>query len=183
MAFTLRRDRRGASAVEFALIAPLMIFCYLGVSILCGATLAGRKANHAASAMGDLVAQDTTIAPPDQTDICSVANVIMAPYDTSATSMQMRITSVVEDANGSATVAWSHNCQGMTQLVKNSPYSGPATSLLAPNQSIIIAEVHYTYTSPLQHLNISWLPGTHPFVNTFYLQPRQSSQVSCPTCT
>ncbi len=177
-----RRDRRGVSAVEFALIAPLMIFAYLAVSILCGATLAGRRASHAAAAMGDLAAQDTTINKAGITDICTVANVIMAPYDTTSSAMQMRVSDIHEDANGNVTVGWGPLCQGLPALVKGSAYTGPATTLLSPNQAIIVAEVHYTYTSPLQNLNISWLPGTHPFVYTFYLQPRQSSDVICSDC-
>ncbi len=71
----------------------------------------------------------------------------------------------------------------MTQLASGSGYSGPATTLLSPNQSIIISEITYTYASPLQNLNISWLPGSRTFSDAFYLQPRQSASVNCPTCS
>jgi len=177
------RDRRGVSAVEFALIAPIMLVCYLGVSLLCSALLAERKASHVASAMGDLTAQAVSIAPSDLADICSAAFIIMSPYDTTANSLKMRVSSIQEDAAGNVTVGWSYNCQGMAQLTKGSAYSGPAKSLLSASQSIIVSEVTYSYASPVQNLNISWLPGARTFSDAFYLQPRQSAAVTCSACS
>ncbi|QUD86751.1 TadE/TadG family type IV pilus assembly protein [Phenylobacterium montanum] len=177
------QDRRGVSAVEFALIAPLMLSCYLGAGILCSALLAQRKANHVASAMGDLVSQAVTLAPADLADICTVANTVMQPYDTSSTSLKMRVSSIQEDGSGNVTVGWSYPCQGMAQLTKGSAYSGPAKAYLSPNQSIIVSEVTYAWASPLQTYNISWLPGSHTFTDTFFLQPRQSQAVNCASCS
>ncbi len=176
------RDRRGVSAVEFALIAPLMLACYLGVSLLCSALVAERKASHVASAMGDLTSQAVTVAKSNMADICSAAFTIMSPYDTTVNALKMRVSSIQEDSAGNVTVGWSYACQGMTQLTKGSAYSGPAKSLLSANQSIIVSEVTYAYSSPLQNLNISWLPGSRTFADSFYLQPRQSASVNCTDC-
>lgn len=182
--FAIVRDRRGVSAVEFALIAPLMLFSYLGVALLCSTLLAQRKADHVASAMGDLTSQAVTTNQSGQGDICTVANTIMSPYDSSATALQMRVSSIVESAKGVVTVDWSYPCQGMAKLgAPGTAYSGPATAYLSPNQSIIVSEVTYAYSSPLQTLNISWLPGSHTFTDTFFLQPRQSQKVTCTDCT
>ena len=57
----LIKDRRGAAAVEFAFIAPVMILMYYGLAELTQAMMADRRASHVASAIGDLVAQDTAI--------------------------------------------------------------------------------------------------------------------------
>ena len=43
------RDRRGVSAIEFALIAPVLIFAYFGLAELSGALLADRRAAQIAS--------------------------------------------------------------------------------------------------------------------------------------
>ena len=177
------KDRRGVAAVEFALVAPLMVFCYLGVSILASALLVQRRVEHVASTLADLVAQQATTSPGELSDICTVANTIMQPYSTSSTALKMRVSSIQEDASGALTVGWSNNCQGMTALTKGATYTGPASSYITTSQSIIIAEVTYTYTSPLGATNISWLPGSYAFSNKFYLQPRESQNVTCATCT
>ena len=104
----LFRARDGVAAVEFAFIAPVLILAYCGIAELCGAMLAERKAYHAASAIGDLVAQSAAPTPSNITDIFTVATQddIMAPY--SATGMNMRVSSVVMNAaDTQATVGWS----------------------------------------------------------------------------
>src|SRR5258708_1134572 len=102
----LRRDRRGAAAVEFALIAPILILIYMGLAELCEAILAERKVEHAASAAGDVVAQGASTTPGLLTNFYGAANLILAPFPTGA--MQMRVSSVSTDANGKATVTWSN---------------------------------------------------------------------------
>ncbi len=51
------RDARGVSAVEFALIAPVMITLLLGSVELSDVMIADRKATSVASTTADLVAQ------------------------------------------------------------------------------------------------------------------------------
>ena len=101
----LGRDRRGVSAVEFALIAPAMIAFYFGLAEITQALLAERRAGHAASAIGDLVAQSSTISNTEISDIFQIATTIMQPYPTN--TLQMRVTSVKANAAGATTVAWS----------------------------------------------------------------------------
>jgi Flp pilus assembly protein TadG len=168
------RDRRGVSAVEFAFIAPLLILIYFSVADLCQALLAERKVQHASSAVGDLVAQVGTITPSQLTDVYSAASSILTPYST--TPLGIQVSSVTTDANGNATVAWS-NAQNMACLATGSSVTLPS-NLLGPNQSVIMSQVQYTYQSPLNYLfksAITWTP-------TFYLRPRVSTTVTCPTC-
>ena len=47
------RDPRGVSAVEFALIAPLLILMYCGMAELSLAMMAQRRLSNIASAIGD----------------------------------------------------------------------------------------------------------------------------------
>src|SRR3990167_7599340 len=94
----LGRDRRGVSAVEFALIAPAMVASYFGMAEITQALLAERKAAHAASAIGDLVSQSSSVSTADITDIFSIASTIMQPYTT--TTPKMRVSSVTADSGG-----------------------------------------------------------------------------------
>ncbi len=53
----LLQDRRGVSAIEFALIAPVMITIYFGLIEFSQGYMAERRAGHVASMVADLVAQ------------------------------------------------------------------------------------------------------------------------------
>ena len=55
------RDTAGLAAIEFAFIGPVLITMYFGVAELPQALLAQRRAAPAASTMGDLVSQGTSI--------------------------------------------------------------------------------------------------------------------------
>ena len=167
--------------MEFALIAPLMIAIYFGVAVLSGAVMAQKRTSRIASTIGDLAAGATILSPADLADIFAAGDALLSPADPAA--LQMRLSSVQENAQGVVTVAWSQQIR-WTPLAVGGPYAGPATALLAPGQSIIIAEAHYQYSSPVQDLQLSWLPipGTKPFDEVFYLAPSQVAAVTCPQC-
>jgi Flp pilus assembly protein TadG len=169
-----REDRRGVAAIEFAFIAPVLILIYFSVAELCQAMLAQRKVAHAASAVGDLVAQVSTITPSGLTDVYNAASSIVAPFPTSP--LQIRVSSVVTDANNNATVAWS-NAQGMSALAAGSSVTLP-TNLLTANQSVIVSEVKYAYTSPINY----WYKNAINFDQVFYLRPRLSTSITCTGC-
>ncbi|MDR3508817.1 MAG: pilus assembly protein [Caulobacteraceae bacterium] len=175
-----RRDRRGVSAVEFALIAPLLISTYFALAVLSGAMMAERKASHVASAIGDLVAQSTVLHDADFTDIFSIANTVMAPFDTTSTALKMRVSSIGQDANGAVKVLWSKP-QNMTALVQGTTYTGLPAGLISNGQTIILSEVTYTYNSPVSSFVQSIIPNALTFTEHFYLKPRQSDSVTALT--
>ena len=70
------RDRRGAAAVEFAFIAPVLIIMYCGLAELSQAMMAQRRASNVASTIGDLVAQSTQTGPTMIGDIFNIGNTI-----------------------------------------------------------------------------------------------------------
>ena len=51
------RDRRGVSAIEFALIAPLLILIYVGVAEIGNALTVFRRTSTVAATAADLTAQ------------------------------------------------------------------------------------------------------------------------------
>ena len=52
-----RSDRRGVAAVEFALVAPVLIAAYLGMAELTLGLMTARQTSHLAATVGDLAAQ------------------------------------------------------------------------------------------------------------------------------
>ncbi|MFX8036093.1 TadE/TadG family type IV pilus assembly protein, partial [Acinetobacter baumannii] len=82
-------DEQGVSALEFALIAPVLVLIYFGVGELCEAMMAQRRAQHAASAIGDLATQSQSLAASDVSDIFAAASTIMTPFPT--TTLKLRL--------------------------------------------------------------------------------------------
>jgi Flp pilus assembly protein TadG len=168
----LKGDRRGVSAVEFALIAPALIACYFGLAEMCGALMAERKASHIASAIGDLVAQATTIHDSDMTDIWTVSNTLMTPL--SSTSLKMRVTSIIADSTGKTTIAWTNSPAAWSPAISaGQPITVP-TGIVAAGGSVIRSEASYTYSSPVS----DFIPVPLTFNEVFYLAPRQSTSVA-----
>jgi Flp pilus assembly protein TadG len=166
----LRKDQRGVAAVEFALIAPVAILLYCGFAELTMAMMAERRAAHAVSVVADLVAQSTQITKIEMDDVVKVGSTIMSPFPT--TPLLMRLTSVTADAKGVPQMTWS-KAYGIGAM-PTGPVSGFPPNLLTAGDSVIQADMKYTYTSPL----LTVLPTPLKFSQTFYLRPRRSPSVA-----
>jgi Flp pilus assembly protein TadG len=172
----LINDRRGVSAVEFALIAPVMIMLYLGLAEMTMALMADRRAGHVASAVGDLVSQVATTTTGDIADTFAVGEAVMAPFPSGV--LTIRVTSVKAGADGVPKVIWSQ-VHGTTLpvLAPNTTVTLP-NGLVAAGESVIMAETRYSYTSPVTQS----LPQGMVFSDTYYLRPRRSDEVICSDC-
>lgn len=169
---TFWRDRRGATAVEFALLAPVLIVMYCGMAELTQVMMAQRRMSNITSTIGDLVAQGTQTGPLKTADMFNVGNTIMAPFPT--TGLKMCVASISADSNGKTTVAWSKPSATMTTC----PTAGTVVTdvpvgVLPANQTVIMARSSYDYTSAIKLV----LPRTITFTRTYYLRPRKADAV------
>ena len=162
----LRRDERGVSAIEFALIAPILIALYTGMVQLSLALTADRKVTAATSAIGDLVAQDDILTDGELANILEAGRAILQPY--SAEGFNVRITSVRMDSDGDVFVDWSEGA-GLAAHPENRPIDIP-DGLLAPNNSVIFVEAQYRYTTPFKSLEID----IFDLSDSVYLRPRRA---------
>jgi Flp pilus assembly protein TadG len=172
----IRSDERGVAAVEFALIAPVMILLYCGLAELTIAMMAERRAAHSASVVADLVAQApaSVVSKADLDDIIAIGGSIMYPFP--AAALKMRITSVVADNNAVPTMNWSRD--GGLGKMPAGAVTGFPPNLLAKNDSVIQADIRYTFTSPLKYI----MPNSVTFNDTYYLKPRTGTPVTCSNC-
>jgi Flp pilus assembly protein TadG len=162
--------------VEFALLAPVLIALYFGMAETTEAMMAKRRASHVASTLGDLVAQQQSVDTATLADLFTIGATVLQPFP--ANTLQMRVSSVSADSKGNVTVDWSRGYGGMTSLNKNAPYPGIPAGLIAADQSLIVAETSYTYDSPTRQFVGSLLTWS----DKFYLRPRITTKVACPTC-
>ncbi len=101
----LARDTHGVSAVEFALILPVMITMYIAMVEFSDALTVDRRVTAVASAASDLTAQTEEVTASSMDDIFTAATSIMLPY--SAKPISIVLTSVVADSKNDTTVGWS----------------------------------------------------------------------------
>ena len=160
----------GMAAVEFALIAPIMITLYFGVTEFSNAYDANTKATAVASTAADLIAQEKSVCDAEMADAFTALNAIMYPFPPN--SMKIRISSLIDNGNGTVKVAWS-DAQNMDERSVDEVVSIPE-GLVATGGSVIMSEVIYTYNSPAPH----FFPAPVPMTDTYYLHPRKATQIT-----
>lgn len=170
----LIRDRRGVSAVEFALIAPVLIAFYFGLAEFCQGYMAQKRMGHSTAMVADLVAQKETLTAAQIDDIFNIGGLIMKPY--SATPLKQRVTSVTRNSSGVAKVDWSRG-SGMTKLTAGATVTVPA-DLIANGESVVMTEATYDYDSPVDYL----MPSITRFSHIYYMRPRTVEKTLCTGC-
>ena len=162
-------DRSGVSAVEFALILPIMLTLYIGGNEFGHALTLKRKITHVTSSIADLVTQSKTISNSDMENILDAAEEILWPY--SGTGMRIVVTLIAIDEDNNATVVWS-DARNDTELEDGATVTVPADVDVA-DTFVVRAEAHIDYTPQIGYV----LTGTVDLGDRFYLRPRQSTSI------
>jgi Flp pilus assembly protein TadG len=160
------RDKRGVSAVEFAIILPFMATLYLGGTAITQAIIAKRKVVLVTHTVGDLVARDNQITNAEMTAIFDAAKAVFAPYSWS-TLLKIKVSSVNVNAAGTATVGWGDAFQDTARAVGSGVTLPPG--LNTPSTSVIWAEVSYNFTPPVGG---AFTGGTMTLTDQIYIRPR-----------
>jgi Flp pilus assembly protein TadG len=166
-------DRNGVSAIEFALILPVMVAFYLG-SVELGNGLAVKfKTTLAARTVADLTSQYQTIDAATMTQILGAVTSVVTPY--SANNMTVIVSEITTiNASGSATVTWSAANSGNARTV-GSPITLPsALQTLPTGTSLIFGEVTYPFNPQFGYV----LTGTINMYESQYFYPRKASCVT-----
>ncbi len=169
----LVRDQRGVSAVEFAMLLPLMLTLYLGAVEISQGIGADRKVTLTARTTADLASQASGLSSSDMTNSLNAASAVMAPYST--TNLKVTVSQVSIDANSKATISWSATLNG-TARAKGSSVTLP-TALVIPSTCLIWSEVQYTYKPTIGYV----VTSTLTLKDQMYMRPRLSDCVTYPT--
>ena len=167
----LKRNEEGVAALEFALIAPIMITLYMGSVELHHALSADRRVTDLAGATADLVAQSSDISGK-MDNIFDAASIYLKPYGVE--NLRITVTSICHDKDDKGRVDWSSNYEngGVNTYSHMDEIPLPLDDsdnpvLTIKGTSLIFAEVQYEYTSPLgKYVNATTLS------DHYYLRPR-----------
>ena len=84
-----RDDERGIAAIEFAIIAPIMIGMYFGLAEIASAISVDRRISHGTNVAGDLATQQPDLKDGDIEEIISAAVRVMGVSNASQISIDM----------------------------------------------------------------------------------------------
>lgn len=162
-------DVGGVAAVEFGLIAPVLIVMLLGIIEITRAVSVDRRFTLVTSMVADLVARESRLTADDVKAIYDIAAVVMAPYD--ATKLKLSLVPVARDDKKtfvypSLTNRPSYN--GGPNPSKCQTYA-LADGLIAKQETVIVVEGSYTYTPLLA----GSLVGTLTWQDKAYAKPRK----------
>jgi Flp pilus assembly protein TadG len=181
------RDRRGAAAVEFALIAPLLLGMYF-MSVEAGSAIeTKRKLSRAAALIGNIVSQQESVTKANLKDIVTIGQTLLQPYNR-GDPPAVTITGITMNSATppQPTVAWSYS-QGGTALTKGNAISVPE-KLLTPGRFLVLVNSSLAYkpmiawdASGSSTVGITTVFNNIGMTETHYEAPR-FADVTCTDC-
>jgi len=167
------KDISGVSAVETAILFPVLIMMLTAVYDLGQGVVVSQKVNSASQIIGDLIARNETVTEGLITDVINAGELALVPY--SNADFAYDIVSVEFDEDGDAFELWRRTF-GM--VATDQPLED-AFGLGVEGEGVVVVSVQYTY---------------EPFFNEFFvgnllmnerafLRGRKSLTVPCTDCS
>lgn len=166
------RDRRGVSAVEFALIAPLLILLFVGSFEITRAVNMNRQVSLLARTVSDFISQQEAVTVSDIQAIFKASSAVMYPYPVDDNSLKIHVESIEvgTDRDATAKIKWSYEPRNATE--RASTYEG------APGQSVIKATVSYKPTFIFSFMIDRFDLSDFHLSETAYMAPRMGKPVA-----
>ncbi len=167
----IARDRSGQALIEAALVFPILVGLFLGVSEFSEAFTINRRVEAAANTSADLVARTQSVTNAELAGIKSMVDEMIKPYSTA--KLGLINSSVATDQDNTSTIQWSFaQGAGVSAQAVGSVVNLP-TGIAEPNTSIVVSEVRYEFSSTLATMIV----GVVPMQAHGYFRPRASPLV------
>ena len=168
----LPRDERAAALVEFALVLPIMISLFLGTFEVTRVVAADMRLASATQSYADMIAQQSTLTVAQMKNFCNGGKLAMTPLP--ASGLKAAVASVTHGNSGTAE-DWHDESSGSPKAIAS------ATTIAAPlvpnvNDSVIIVQASYAYTSPISYV----LKKSYTLTQSAYAHPRNVTTVGAP---
>jgi Flp pilus assembly protein TadG len=161
-------DKRGIAATEFALLLPIMLVLFVGVSEVGQAISISRKVTITARTITDLVTQYSALGTSDMTNLLNASSQVMTPYPASNVTV---IVSEVTLVSGKGTIDWSAAYNG-TAYSKGQSVTLPGFS--TTTGTVVWGQVKYKFTPVLGYKII----GTTVLQDQIYLNSRLCTKIA-----
>ncbi|GAA2826577.1 Flp pilus assembly protein TadG [Aminobacter aminovorans] len=190
-AHALVGDRRGVAAIEFAIIAPLLLSLYFVTMEVSQGIETNKKVSRVGSMVADLITQQQTITKSEIDAIMKIGEAILQPYNRSVGKIVITQIEVTDEATPKVRVVWSRKLVNGTASVdapKDAPTTVP-TALKVKGTFLIRVQSDLDY-KPV----IVWAATSKPTLGlaaafdgiamseTYYLRPRMSASIPCSDC-
>jgi Flp pilus assembly protein TadG len=164
-------DVRGIAAVEFGLIAPVMLAFLIGTIEVTRAVAIDHRFSQVTSMVADLVTRSTELTADDVNAIYAVTGEVMRPYDVS--DLTISIIPIVsgrdnpEDTRVYAGTANRPSFNGGALPAKCQSYT-LTEGMLGPTEAVIVVEATYTF----KPLFVGSLLGQKDWTSKAFAKPR-----------
>jgi len=174
---------RGVAAVEFALMMPVWILLFLGVSDGAFYLLMCEKIDRIAYSVTDIVTQYKVVTLADLNDISLAASQLMQPFSFSSGEGVLIVSSVYQAVGDQPRIMWQYSYpQG--QAFQSSKLGSigavaalPSGLIMNDNENVIISEVYYHY-DPL--FIVAGIFGSSTVYRYAVYKPRLSPLITSP---
>jgi Flp pilus assembly protein TadG len=174
---------QGATAIEFALVLPVVLLILLGCFEVPRFVLVCQRIARTSSGVADLVAQaDEPITANQMKDIYTAAKIMMQPYDIVANG-KIYVSSINNPSGNGVTLTWQTNNGGSVGTASKLGLPGsnpsskiPATLVPGSNEEVLASEVYFNYTPVFSNLIYS---GSQLYLIA-YTRPRNKNLMTSP---
>ncbi|MDB2437779.1 pilus assembly protein [Hellea sp.] len=165
------KNKDGIAAIEFAFIAPVMLFMYFGMAEVATAISVDRQVSHSANVAGDLTTQSETVSADEMTEIMTATMLVMGIPKSAYPRVKVEISSYARDSNDDIVEKGRATLNGDFPTTFNA--SSLDTRILSSTSGIVVARVLYDY----EPLKLRYMPTNFDLQETFMLKPRKSANV------
>lgn len=166
------RETKAIAAIEFAILAPMMVFLLFGSVDLIDMLGVNRRVQNVAASLSDVTARDTSVTTAEMNGLWAALDVLMYPDDGDAVGARVTSISIVNATT--ARVVWSRGHGSMAARNANSNVTLPAPMMIV-GTSIIMTETEMSYSAPLGFL----LGAPVKLSHTAYRRSRLVDPIPC----
>lgn len=176
------RERSGASAIEFAFLAPILIAIYVSSFEITTGYSVSQKTLKAAGTIADIVTRQDSVDKAFLSEMIDAAESTIAPSP--AQGLTLKITGVTIDSSGNAKVLWSWNESGGAPYAKGATVEVPA-DMRKPDSFLVRSELSIQHTMLLffgSPVGLERSSRTITINREFFYRQRLGTDVPCSDC-
>jgi len=167
-----RKNEDGIAAIEFAIIAPIMIIMYFGLAEIASTISIDRRISHGTNVAGDMATQQPQILLADIEEVVSASLRVMDISDISRVSMDIE-SFILPAADQPPESRGRIRVNASAGKFTNFDATSLDTKILSANSGVVVTRVTYQF-SPLK---LRYFDTDITLDETFMLKPRRSDAV------